>query len=129
MRKLLIWFGLSMWLLGGLYLGCAAGNQPSNDDDDPTSSSGTSNSGAGGGLSTTTFGGAPPDGGLDPDAACAKFSAEAEQAPAAMLVVLDASASMLTAGKWAAAQLAVSRPSTRTCSIRCRSVWSLSRLV
>ncbi len=106
MRKLFIWLGVSIWLLAGLYLGCAAGN-PSNYDDD-NSSSGNSNSGAGGGISTTTFGGAPPgDGGLDPDSACAKFSAEAEQAPAAMLVVLDASASMNTAGKWAAAQLAV----------------------
>lgn len=99
-------------LLGGLAsaavaAGCAA-------------SSGTPPTGNGGGGS----GGAPPggnhqgglgggfeedagDGGLDPDAACAKFTAEAKQAPAAMLVVLDKSASMTVSNKWGTAQLSV----------------------
>lgn len=38
---------------------------------------------------------------------CAKFSASADQAPAAMLVVLDRSASMSQLNKWGAAQLAL----------------------
>src|SRR6185436_6925708 len=38
---------------------------------------------------------------------CAKFSAEAKQAPAAMLTVLDMSASMKKQQKWGTAQLAV----------------------
>jgi hypothetical protein len=39
--------------------------------------------------------------------ACAKFTAEATQIPAAMLVVLDMSASMNSAQKWGTSQLAV----------------------
>ncbi len=39
--------------------------------------------------------------------ACATFSAKATQAPAAMMVVLDGSASMNNSSKWSAAQLAV----------------------
>jgi hypothetical protein len=38
---------------------------------------------------------------------CVTFSATADQAPAAMLIVLDASSSMGTVGKWAAAQTAI----------------------
>ncbi|HEY4239863.1 MAG TPA: hypothetical protein VGM88_08605 [Kofleriaceae bacterium] len=42
-------------------------------------------------------------------AACAKFTAEAQTAPAAMLVVLDRSASMAQVGKWDAARTAVTQ--------------------
>lgn len=44
------------------------------------------------------------DGGLE---ACTTFSAEAKLAPAAMLFVLDRTASMTELGKWAAAQAAI----------------------
>jgi hypothetical protein len=44
------------------------------------------------------------DGGL---AACTTFSAEAKQAPAAMLIALDRTASMSQLGKWAAARTAI----------------------
>lgn len=47
------------------------------------------------------------DGSLNPDSACAQFTEEAKQAPAAMLIVLDRSLSMAQAGKWTAAQLAI----------------------
>ncbi len=58
----------------------------------------------GGGISTD--GAAGDDGGLNPDAACNKFSAEAKQAPAAILFVVDGSASMSQSQKWGTAQLA-----------------------
>ena len=97
---------------------CAAG------DENPATSSGAT-SGAGGGSTSTTagsggetastvastssgMGGDDFDGGSGSDAeACAQFTAEAEQAPAAMLVVLDASASMNQNQKWSTAQLAI----------------------
>src|SRR5690606_991838 len=60
--------------------------------------------GSGGGISTD--GAAGDDGGLNPDAACNKFSAEAKQAPAAILFVVDGSASMSQSQKWGTAQLA-----------------------
>lgn len=51
-----------------------------------------------------TVGGATGAGGFD---GCAKFSASADLAPAAMLVVLDRSASMSQLNKWGTAQLAL----------------------
>jgi hypothetical protein len=76
------------------------------DEDD----GGASGSSQGGSSSATSAGGAGPGsggtgtGGLEE---CAKFTASAEQKPAAMLIVLDMSASMGTSGKWGAAQLSV----------------------
>src|SRR6185312_3789454 len=68
----------------------------------------TSSSGPGGSLTGTGGGSGLGDGGL-PDglAACTMFSAEAQQAPAAMLIVLQRSSSMINNGKWPAAQGAV----------------------
>lgn len=92
----------------GLGIGCAASN-------DTTSGSGGSGAGSTTGTTGTTgTGGADNDAGFDaneqdgfnPDAACANFTKEAKQAPAAMLFVLDASASMTQAQKWGTAQLA-----------------------
>ncbi|MEQ9323163.1 MAG: VWA domain-containing protein, partial [Polyangiaceae bacterium] len=88
----------------GLWVGCAASGTTPSDDDGP------SGPGSGGSGAMTTTGGAGPgpgsggSGGLD---SCATFQAAAEQAPAAMLFVLDASISMSTGGKWQAAQLAI----------------------
>src|SRR5262245_58595437 len=48
--------------------------------------------------------GSAEDGGA---AACTTFSAEAKAKPAAMLIVLDRTASMSQLGKWAAAQTAI----------------------
>jgi len=59
-----------------------------------TTSSGTSSNGSGTGSGGGGFG------------ACAKFNAEAKQAPAAMLIVLDRTASM-SGSKWSAAQIAI----------------------
>jgi len=100
MRSLILWLAAALWIAGGAYAGCAAGG--ANDGDD-----GSGGSGAAGGTVSTGGSGGIPDGGLDPDAACAKFTEAAEQAPAAMLIVLDASASMNNSGKWGAAQLAI----------------------
>lgn len=82
------------------FSGCSAGSEDS--------TSGTNGSG-GSGATGSTFSGIPDaaDDGLDPDAACAKFSAEGKQEPAAMLLVLDMSASMTKNNKWGTAQLAV----------------------
>ncbi|MCA9646982.1 MAG: VWA domain-containing protein [Polyangiaceae bacterium] len=62
-------------------------------------------SGGDGGLGATDAGGGT--GGLDPDASCGRFTAAAEQIPAAMLVVLDRSRSMTTNSKWPTAQQAI----------------------
>jgi len=68
----------------------------------PTSAS-SSTSGFPTSSGTGTGGG---DGG-NPFGACASFSATAQQDPAALLIVLQGSASMSTAGKWSAAQQAI----------------------
>ncbi|MBL9028811.1 MAG: hypothetical protein JNL21_41845 [Myxococcales bacterium] len=96
MRRFL--FGASSIVLA---LGCAAGS-----DDDGGGGSGagnttTSTTGQGGSFNTTGAGG---EGGFQ---GCASFTDEAVQQPAAMLIVLDKSASMTTNQKWATAQLAV----------------------
>src|ERR1700679_3487880 len=68
----------------------------------------TSSSGPGGSLTGTGGGsGLQRAGGPDGLAACTTFSAQAQQAPAAMLIVLQRSASMSTSGKWTAAQQAI----------------------
>jgi hypothetical protein len=48
-----------------------------------------------------------PDGLPTPDTACATYSTEARQTPAAMMIVLDRSSSMITNGKWSAAVQAI----------------------
>jgi hypothetical protein len=99
------WLSLSAaaLLTAGAYLGCSASKLKT--------SSGATGAGAGsGGASATQVG--PGDvsaqngsGGIG--GGCAKFSASADQAPAAMLLVLDRTASMSQQGKWGAAQLAI----------------------
>jgi hypothetical protein len=94
----------------GLGIGCAASN-------DTTSGSGGSGAGSATSSGTTGTGGtggtendagfdANEQDGFNPDAACANFTAEAKQAPAAMLMVLDRSASMSNQNKWGTAQTA-----------------------
>ncbi len=86
--------------LATAYAGCAAGNAKK--------SSGSAGVTSGGGASSVTgtldVGTATGAGGFD---GCAKFSASADLAPAAMLVVLDRSASMSQLNKWGTAQLAL----------------------
>ena len=112
MARVLRWLGVSLGLfvsIGiGLGGGCAAGgsNRPgSGGDGGEGGSGGSGNNGpvgpGGGGVGG--FGGGVGGGGP----ACAKFTAEAQQAPAAMLTVLDASASMNKSSKWGTAQLAI----------------------
>ncbi len=120
-RAGLLLLALTSWT-AAIYVGCAAGSNPLPSDGDggehsggaastssvtgTTSPNNTAGSGGAGGDLFTGTGGVIEDAGLDPDSACGKFTAEAEQAPAAMLIVLDKTASM-TGGKWSAAQLAV----------------------
>lgn len=101
--------GLSLSVGIGIGAGCSAGGNRTtgaggSGGEGWTSGSGNSgNSGqssSGNGVGGFNMG----DAGLP---ACATFSAKAQQAPAAMLIVLDGSASMTTSGKWSAAQLAV----------------------
>lgn len=110
MRSLLLTLGLSLALGGFVASACAASD-----------SGGGSGGGGSGGISLGGSGGAPDgssgsgglvtgggggSGGLDPDAACAKYSQEAKQASAALLFVVDGSASMSQSQKWGTAQLA-----------------------
>jgi hypothetical protein len=98
-------FGLAVGVGLGLGGGCAAG---SNTGTGAVGGMGTGNSGNGGGLLTTSSssGGQPDADVPDGLASCSKFSAEAKQAPAAMLIVLDRTQSM-TGNKWSAAQIAI----------------------
>ncbi|MBM4359025.1 MAG: hypothetical protein FJ096_13050 [Deltaproteobacteria bacterium] len=70
------------------------------------SSGASSGAGASGGTSTGSLD-AVAQTGAGGYEGCAKFSASADQAPAAMLVVLDRSASMSQLNKWGSAQLAL----------------------
>jgi hypothetical protein len=78
-----------------------------------SASGGQDGSAASGGSSASGGSGAivgfdaDPDSTLTPDSACAQFTAEAKQLPAAFLFVLDRSSSMAQASKWTAAQLAI----------------------
>jgi hypothetical protein len=95
-------FSLSLVAFGGV--GCAA-----------TSAKPTGAGGTGGGSTTTSTAGGdgggfttgPGSGGSGGSESCATFSAAAKQASAAMLFVLDRSASMSQQGKWDTAQLAI----------------------
>ena len=95
--------GFSLSLVIGLSFGCSASTAK------PTGSGG-----AGGGGVTSAGGGdgggfttGPGSGGSGGAESCATFSAAAKQASAAMLFVLDGTASMGQQGKWGTAQLAV----------------------
>ncbi len=81
----------------GIAIGCAAGS----DDGGGGGAGAGSTSGQGGDFASSSSGGA---GGFEE---CATFTDEAVQQPAAMLIVLDKSASMNTNSKWSTAQLAV----------------------
>lgn len=99
MRVWLSCVGCSLVTLAGVVFGCAAGA-------DPNGSVG--GSGGAGGVVTIGGSGSGLDSGVpDGFGECAKFSGEAKQAPAALLFVLDRSASMSQQGKWGTAQLAV----------------------
>jgi hypothetical protein len=124
MQKNLLRLGFAFVLLGipaSVAASCAASDDgtPGAGSSGDSTSAGTGGSGTGGAAATSGTGGSATtgtssgggddfDGGMGTDAeACAKFSAEAEQAPAAMLIVLDASASMNKQQKWGTAQLAI----------------------
>lgn len=101
MKRLLALVVLGLGAGVGIGFGCAAGSG--------SNTGGSGGSGANGTTGTTpssgTFGNTT--GTVGPDASCAKFTAAAKRDPAAVLIVLDKSASMNTSGKWAAAQLAI----------------------
>jgi hypothetical protein len=102
--------GFSLSLTVGLGFGCAAGSAKPPGTGGAGGGSATSAGGAGGSISVGPGGGSEVDSG-NPDGygECAKFSAAAKQAPAAMLFVLDRSASMSQQNKWGTAQLAVAQ--------------------
>jgi len=103
MRNALLGLVASLCALSAAYAGCASA------DDDVTSGGGASGgdgagtSAGGAGGNGLELGGGGAGGGL---AACARFTESAEQAPAAMIIALDMSASM-SGAKWSAAQLAI----------------------
>ncbi len=114
-------FSLALGFGVGLGGGCAASATKDNSAGvGGAGASGPGGTGAGttgsatanGGATLTGSGGSTgsvlPDGGL-PDglAACTTFTAQAQQAPAAMLIVLQRSASMSNTGKWSASQTAI----------------------
>jgi len=101
MRLWHLGLGFSLSFGIGLGVGCSATGNPS------TSSAGGAGGSGSGTLSNGPGGGSGFDAGQDAFGSCAKFSAAAKQSPAAMIFVLDASASMNNANKWGTAQLAV----------------------
>jgi hypothetical protein len=116
MRHWKTWLFMGFATGFGIAAGCAAnqgtpggtggaGGDTTASSGSPTGTNSGTNaaSGVGGGF----IDGGSSGSGIDPDAACAKFSAAATQAPAAMLTVLDMSASMNKQSKWGTAQLAV----------------------
>src|SRR4051812_16057428 len=96
--------GFSLSLAALATFGCSATSAK------PTGSTGV---GGGGGGGVTSGGGGggfttgPGSGGSGGSDSCVSFSAAGKQASAAMLFVLDATASMGQQGKWGTAQLAV----------------------
>jgi hypothetical protein len=98
----------------GLMMGVAAAQGCAASRGNSTSAGGAGGTGGAGSTSTTStsssMGGAGPtttSTGTGGDMSCAKFTAEAKQAPAAMMFALDRSASMSTNGKFQAAQQAI----------------------
>lgn len=95
--------GFSLSLSVGLGFGCAAGSAKPPGTGGAGGGTGPGAGGGDGGGFTT----GPGSGGSGGAASCATFSAAAKQASAAMLFVLDRSASMSQQGKWDTAQLAI----------------------
>ncbi len=91
-------FGFAATFAAAGYFGCSAHKA--------THSTGATGSG-GDSLTVGSGGGLSVGNGTGGFESCAKFSAKADVAPAAMLIVLDASASMTTANKWGTAQIAI----------------------
>jgi len=98
-------FGLAVGVGLGLGGGCAAGGSNNTGGSGAIGGMGTGNNGGGLITSSSSSGGDAdvPDG----LGACSKFSAEAKQAPAAMLIVLDRTASMGQVNKWGTAQISI----------------------
>jgi hypothetical protein len=91
-------------------LGCSAAGKPTGTTSGGGEGGGSGGAGGIGGM--ITVGPGPGAGGLDAGGSdgfgeCAKFSAEAKQAPAAMLLVLDRTASMSNSNKWGTAQISI----------------------
>src|SRR5262245_14373832 len=106
MLRWVLGFGLTCVLGLALAPGCSSASGGGGGNGSGT---GGTDSGVGGGTGGIGTGGVSTggtDGGLDPDAACALFTKEAKQAPAAMLFAVDGSASMAVSSKWGTAQLA-----------------------
>lgn len=106
MRRLAGIVALGLAVETGIGIGCGAAGE-----DGTTSGGGGSGEpsgpGPGHGSVASTTGSSMTGGGGGSGPTCAKFTAEAKQLPAAMLTVLDMSASMNKAQKWGTAQLAV----------------------
>lgn len=98
--------GLTLSVGIGIGAGCSAGGNRvtgaggSGGDGDSSGSGNSGQSSSSNGAGGFNMG----DAGLP---SCATFSAKAQQAPAAMLVALDGSASMNNASKWSSAQTAI----------------------
>lgn len=101
--------GLGLALALGIAAGCAAGNKGNTGAGSPggNGGSGGNNGGAGGTFTTSTGMNTTSSTGTGDLNACATFKAAATQAPAAMLIVLDRSASMSTLNKWGTAGQAI----------------------
>ncbi len=94
------WLALTATVVVGAYLGCSASKKNNLGSSSDAAGSTAPSSGSGGAVSSVSAG----SGGNE---ACVKFSAKAQLAPAAMLVILDRSASMADNNKWAFAAQAV----------------------
>ncbi|MBK8259468.1 MAG: hypothetical protein IPK82_43280 [Polyangiaceae bacterium] len=99
-----VWLGLG--LLAGLYasLGCAANNNTTSTGTGGNGGSGASTGQGAGGTGAVINAGGTGQGGFE---GCAKFTAEAAQAPAAILFAVDMSASMKKSQKWSTAQTSI----------------------
>ncbi len=110
MARFLQWLGVGLGLSLSVGIGTGAGCAAGGDRTTAAGGSGgegwTSGSGNSGQNSSSNGVGGfnMGDAGLP---ACATFSAKAQQAPAAMTIVLDGSASMNNSSKWSSAQLAI----------------------
>ena len=113
MRSLLRCLGLFLSVGGALASGCSSASSGGGGSGAVAGSGATGGggtSGSGGVITGGTAGVGGVDGGgtggIGPDAACKLVTAEAKQAPAAMLFVVDGSASMAQLQKWGNAQAA-----------------------
>lgn len=97
--------GLSLPALAGS--ACSASSSKGGGGAGGAGAAGGAGGASGGGTGGTLIEAGSNDAKLDPDAACAQFTKEAEKAAAAILIVLDRSSSMSTNNKWLAAQTAI----------------------